>query len=68
MMEKKQLTKEEKQTLWDKIHLQGKCPKCNAYHSMLEGPHGGLAINIKCSVCEQKYWTGPFRGFGAEPI
>jgi len=67
-MEKEQLTIEKKQILWDQIHIRGECPNCNAKHSMLEGPHGGLAVNIKCTVCGQKYWTTSFRGFGAEPI
>lgn len=67
-MEKSQLTKDEKLSLWNQIHINRECPNCKAKNSMLEGPHGGLALNIKCKACGQKYWTGPYRGFGAEPI
>ena len=67
-MDKKELTTEEKQALWRQIHLNKACPSCKAKDSMLAGPRGGLAINIKCSACGQKYWTSPYMGFGAEPI
>jgi len=68
MTEEKKLTIEEKQTMWCQIHLIGICPNCKAKDSMQMGPQGGLAVNIRCYKCGQKYWTSPIMGFGAEPI
>lgn len=31
------------------------CPDCEAKHSMLEGPSGGMSTNIKCSECGAKF-------------
>lgn len=39
----------------------GKCPDCQAQNSMLEGPHGGLSVNIMCSACKMRFnVVGPF--------
>jgi hypothetical protein len=29
---------------------KGKCPDCKG--QLLKGPHGGVAINVKCKDCE----------------
>ena len=61
-------TQEQKKEMWLDIHTRSKCPQCGATDSMLRGPRGGLAINIKCSKCNMVFWTTPFSGFGAYPI
>ena len=61
-------TQDQKREMWIDIHMRAKCPECGAEDSMLEGPHGGLAINIMCSQCKMVFWTVPFAGFGAYPI
>lgn len=61
-------THEQKKEMWIDIHLRGMCPECGTHNSMLEGPHGGLAVNVMCSECKVVFWTGPFAGFGAYPI
>ena len=61
-------TQEQKSLFWDIIHWLRACPECGAKNSMLEGPHGGLAVNIMCSECKTVFWTAPHRGFGAYPI
>ncbi len=32
----------------------GTCPDCRGEH-FLEGPHGGLAVNIECSNCGARF-------------
>lgn len=59
---------ERKQEMWLDIHHREKCPECGAIGSMLKGPRGGEAINIKCSECGTIFWTTPCEGFGAYPI
>lgn len=59
---------EQKKEMWIDIHYRRKCPECGAFDSMLEGPRGGLAINIKCSQCGMIFWTTPFTAIGAYPI
>jgi len=44
----------------------GHCPECRAKDSMLKGPSGGMAMNIKCAGCGSVYWITPIRGFGAK--
>ena len=61
-------TQEQKDLMWKEIHVDGRCPECGAENSMLEGPHGGQAVNIMCSECKTVFWTSPFQGFGAYPI
>ena len=63
-----EISVEERKKSWDMIHIEKKCPQCGALNSMLQGPRGGLAVNIKCAICEGRYWTSPFRSFGAVPI
>lgn len=53
----------EKLALWDLLG-EGVCGKCGG-GPMLMGPQGGMAMNIKCSVCEQRYWISEIRDFGA---
>lgn len=33
----------------------GFCPACDSTESLLEGPHGGLSINVKCKKCGNQY-------------
>lgn len=40
------------------IIWQGNCP-CGAETCLLEGPHGGLSINVKCEECGAKYNIPP---------
>ena len=60
-------TDEQKKEMWIDIHIRAKCPECEAISSMLDGPRGGMAINIKCSECKTIFWTTPVPGFGAYP-
>ncbi len=34
---------------------RGLCPDCLASKSMLEGPHGGDSVNIKCKECGSEF-------------
>lgn len=61
-------THHQKAMYWDIIHILLACPQCGAKNSMLEGPHGGLAVNIMCSECKTVFWVAPARAFGAYPI
>lgn len=61
-------TEEQKKEMWRDIHHDRKCPECGAIDSMLKGPRGGGAINIKCSQCKMIFWTSSVYGFGAYPI
>jgi len=61
-------TQEQKRDMWTLIHINLTCPECGAEYTMLEGPRGGLAINIKCSECGMVFWTTRYSGFGAYPI
>lgn len=61
-------TQEQKDEMWIDIHMRAKCPECGANDSMLKGPHGGMAINIKCSECNTIFCTTPLKGFGTYPI
>lgn len=61
-------TQEQKKDMSTCIHINAKCPECGAEYTMLEGPHGGLALNIKCSECKTIFWTTPFPGPGAYPV
>jgi hypothetical protein len=51
------------QTLWYIIQSQ-KCPSCNKTDGLYEGPRGGLAVNIICKYCTQRYWVSAI-AFGA---
>jgi len=63
--EKKESTEEE--IIWDKLMNQ-ECPDCGAKNTIMEGPHGGMAVNVKCSACNQGYNITPVRGFGVARI
>lgn len=44
----------------DNCWIPGNCPFCGAVNPWLEGPRGGLAINLKCEQCHTKInWCGP---------
>jgi hypothetical protein len=54
--------------MYDSIH-EGICPVCASKDHFLNGPSGGMAINIMCNSCKQKYWLVPgVRPFGAKKI
>lgn len=61
-------TQDQKDAMWHDICYRGKCPQCGGIDSMLQGPRGGLAENIKCKYCHMVFWITPFLGFGAYPI
>jgi hypothetical protein len=44
---------------------EGRCPYCDSL--MLEGPHGGLSINVECDDCGAKFnLQGPKAELGAQ--
>ncbi len=47
----------------------GRCPDCGR-EKFLEGPHGGLSVNIKCAGCGAKFNIVPrlAGSFGKERI
>lgn len=47
----------------------GKCPDCGS-ERLLEGPHGGMKVNIMCSGCGAKFNVVPglAGSFGKERI
>jgi DNA-directed RNA polymerase subunit RPC12/RpoP len=47
----------------------GKCPDCGGTR-FLEGPHGGMNVNVKCAGCGSKFNLVPglAGGFGKERI
>jgi len=52
------VTKQEEELIRQDI-----CPDCNS-EGFLEGPHGGMSINIMCANkdCKARFnWTGPFK-------
>lgn len=54
--------------LYDAI-TRGTCPVCSAQESFLQGPEGGMAVNIKCQECQTRYWLCPgIRGLGAHKL
>jgi len=61
-------SQKQKKEMWACIHNDLKCPECGAEYTMLQGPRGGMAINIKCSKCKMVFWTTRYAGFGAYPI
>lgn len=48
---------------------KGTCPDCGG-HKFLEGPHGGVSVNIMCDGCGAKFNIVPGLGgsFGKERI
>jgi len=61
-------TDQQKKDFWIQIHYADQCPECGAMFSMLQGPQGGLASNIKCKYCHVVFWVTPFVELGAYPI
>jgi len=53
-MEIGKLNKQDEQTL-----RSGKCPECGSDH-FVEGPSGGLAVNIACENGHRFWYGGPF--------
>lgn len=60
-------TEEEKGKVWERMEsvrndrtLSGHCPNCGG-GEFLEGPSGGLAVNIECKRCGLRWnanWVG----------
>lgn len=42
----------------DEIIRKNICPDCGG--SLLEGPHGGLSVNVKCEKCNTKFNVTPY--------
>lgn len=40
------------------LFVEKKCPDCGKF-DFLEGPHGGLAVNIKCANCGSEFNVCP---------
>ena len=55
------------EVMWDKIFNQ-ECPDCGATDCILEGPHGGISINVMCDECKQQFNVSTVRGFLVERI
>jgi hypothetical protein len=36
------------------------CPDCKTKNHIIEGSHGGLAINVMCEYCQSKFNVTPF--------
>lgn len=47
--------------LWA-ILASGKCPDCRKKTKFLEGPHGGMSVNIKCASCSARFNITPAIG------
>lgn len=62
-----QKQEEEHIKLWDKIS-GGYCPQCQSKTDFYTLAEGGLALNIECTNCSQKYWITPYRDFGVRYI
>jgi len=39
---------------------EGKCPDCKTKGQILEGPHGGMYINVRCDACGSRFNITPF--------
>lgn len=61
-------TSQQQILFWEDIQYLRKCPECGSNDSILPGHRGGVAQNIKCSVCHMVFWISPIRSFGAYPI
>lgn len=61
-------SQEQKEVMFDIITTLKACPTCFMRGSLLLGPKGGFAANIKCSECQTVYFITPFRGVGAYPV
>lgn len=42
----------------DILNTEGVCPGCTSRFFII-GPRGGTAVNIKCVMCNTKYWFCP---------
>ena len=40
--------------------VEGRCPDCAEPSAFVEGPHGGLSINIACRACGAEFTFCPF--------
>jgi hypothetical protein len=61
--EREKLTKREEEEFRGMYDL-AKCPDCAS--SLEEGPHGGMSVNYRCSVCGSKF--NDMGSFGVERI
>lgn len=61
-------TDRQKQAMWVTINYLETCPQCGGFQSMLAGPRGGMAENIKCKYCHMVFWLTPHKQIGAYPI
>lgn len=61
-------TDEEQREMWIDIHDRSKCPQCGAEDLILQEPHGGPAVNIKCNQCKMVFWISRSQRLGAYPI
>lgn len=52
-----------KQALYD-VLATSTCGKCGA-SPIYKGPSAGLSMNLICKECEQRFWIGPHREWGA---
>jgi len=43
----------------DKLLKSGECPKCHSKH-FIEGPRGGLSVNIACEHGHRFWFAPPF--------
>jgi hypothetical protein len=55
----RELTGDEKAALYG----EGRCPFCRG-KEFLEGPHGGLSVNIECDRCGARFNTSPIPSVG----
>lgn len=57
--------------LWQVVVIEGRCPECEE-HGFLEGPHGGISVNVYCKnrLCRAGFNVTPLFGkYGiVEPI
>jgi hypothetical protein len=43
-------------TPWEKEQIaKGFCPDCEHKDTLMEGPRGGLSVNVRCSYCGNKF-------------
>lgn len=39
---------------------KNKCPDCKVKDQIMEGPHGGMSVNVRCANCGSKFNITPF--------
>ena len=58
----------EKETLWEILCEERRCPDCGAQDSMGVTAKGGLSLNIQCGNCGSHFWVSPAKCLGAERL